>query len=108
MAATNLNLPLEKHPGERFLPESAFPIDLGVDVRGVRIRLRPCDIGYEIRHLCKTGADDDLINAPRVDTTTGKRHRVSVEGPMLTIEGSILCKGCGLHGFVRNRKWVPA
>ena len=26
----------------------------------------------------------------------------------LTIVGAIFCPDCGLHGFVRNGKWMPA
>jgi len=43
-----------------------------------------------------------------IDLTSGTRHRLVSEDP-LTIEPSILCPaGCGLHGFIRGGRWVPA
>lgn len=49
-----------------------------------------------------------------IDTTTGQRHAVtggSLAGGDLTIHGgsgSIPCDKCGLHGWVRDGKWVTA
>lgn len=53
-----------------------------------------------------------------IDCSTGQRHAIlggTLAGGDLTIgggSGSLLCPpqfdGCGLHGWVRNGRWVPA
>lgn len=44
-------------------------------------------------------------NAP--DHLKGPRWQLVTEEP-LTITPSILCRTCGLHGFIREGRWVPA
>ena len=49
-----------------------------------------------------------------IDCSTGERHAIlsgSLEGGDLTIgggSGSIPCHTCGLHGWVRDGRWVTA
>lgn len=40
-----------------------------------------------------------------IDVTSGTRHRLTSKEP-LTINGSLLCRGCNAHGFVTDGKWV--
>lgn len=44
-------------------------------------------------------------NAPA--TVKGPRWQKVQDDP-LTINPSILCKTCGLHGFIQQGRWVPA
>lgn len=44
-------------------------------------------------------------NAP--EKFRGPRWTLVQEEP-LTINPSILCRTCGLHGFIQNGRWVPA
>lgn len=44
-------------------------------------------------------------NAP--NSVKGPRWHL-VSGDPLTIEPSILCRTCGLHGWIRQGRWVPA
>lgn len=43
-------------------------------------------------------------NAP--DDVRGARWKLVKEAP-LTLGGSILCRSCGLHGFIIDGRWVP-
>ncbi len=49
-----------------------------------------------------------------IDVSSGERHAIlsgSLVGGDLTIgggSGSIPCDKCGLHGWVRDGRWVPA
>jgi hypothetical protein len=63
---------------------------------------------WRIDHLC------EVINDPergqvrkRVAPYLHPAHIVRSAEP-LTIEPSIRCLNCGLHGFVRESKWEPA
>lgn len=57
-------------------------------------------------HLCEVMAGgDQKRTAPRLQIGNG--HRIVTEDP-LTIVASILCPGCGLHGWVRDGRWVEA
>jgi hypothetical protein len=38
---------------------------------------------------------------------SGPRWQLIQENP-LTINPSILCQGCGLHGFIQNGNWIAA
>jgi hypothetical protein len=40
-------------------------------------------------------------------STESARWHLDAESP-LTISPSLLCPGCGHHGFIRGGKWVPA
>lgn len=44
-------------------------------------------------------------NAPA--SVQGPRWRKLSDEP-LTIQPSVLCRTCGLHGFITNGQWVPA
>lgn len=41
-----------------------------------------------------------------IDLTSGERHRLETADP-LTIVGSLICRTCGAHGFIREGRWVP-
>ena len=55
-------------------------------------------------HRCMDG----IYSLGRLDVSSGRKHSIAQEQPMLTINGSILCTRCDLHGYVTNGKWVPA
>ena len=62
-------------------------------------------------HVCKD-PDGELSpggvyfqNAP--EWMRGPRWTVECEDP-LTISPSVLCRTCGLHGFIREGRWMPA
>jgi hypothetical protein len=59
-------------------------------------------------HLCSEF--DDPVEGrvrKRIASWLARGHVVASEEP-LTIEGSLRCGACGLHGWVRDGKWVPA
>ena len=59
-------------------------------------------------HLCDTYVDPESgLTRKRVASYLSPGHRVTQEDP-LTIEGSLRCLACNLHGFVREGQWVPA
>lgn len=66
-------------------------------------------------HHCPPMVDQPGYASPRtIDTSSGERHQIvggSLAGGDLTIHGgsgSIPCEKCGLHGWVRDGRWVPA
>lgn len=69
-------------------------------------------------HLCKVTPDLEWDEASgewrnngevrhRVASYLSRGHRIVSDDP-LTIEGSLACRSCGLHGFVRNDRWESA
>jgi hypothetical protein len=69
-------------------------------------------IGILEWHQCQDGEPGHLTaggvyfkNAP--EFLKGARWDLVQEDP-LTLSPSILCKRCGLHGFIRAGRWVPA
>ena len=46
---------------------------------------------------------DDIYTAPALQLAGG--HRIVSQDP-LTIEPSILCPDCGLHGWIRDGQWT--
>lgn len=72
-------------------------------------------IGILEWHECEAAQNDsdagvsaggvNFDSAP--DFVKGARWQVQSEDP-LTIHPSILCKTCGLHGFIQQGRWVPA
>lgn len=59
-------------------------------------------------HLCTS--HDDPIEGPvrkRIASYLSPGHGIASEDP-LTIEGSLLCGACRLHGFVRDGRWSSA
>lgn len=66
-------------------------------------------------HHCPPMVGKPGYSSPRtIDVSSGERHAItggSLAGGDLTIHGgsgSIPCEKCGLHGWVRNGRWVPA
>lgn len=69
-------------------------------------------------HACPTHPSGPDRAVGGIDCSTGERHAIiggTLAGGDLTIHGgtgSILCPpsfgGCGLHGWVREGRWVPA
>lgn len=60
-----------------------------------------------IEHRCKALPGDparQVVCAPALQLSGG--HRVVDLAP-LTIEPSIACGDCALHGFIRSGRWVP-
>lgn len=58
-----------------------------------------------IEHECRTVDGVRLIVAPALQLGTG--HIIEQANP-LTVSPSILCPDCGLHGFIREDRWVDA
>lgn len=59
-------------------------------------------------HLCDVYDDpDDGPTQKRIASYLSRGHKIVREDP-LTVEGSLLCRSCGTHGFVRDGRWVPA
>lgn len=57
--------------------------------------------------------DPNCASWNHVDVTSGERHRLMKGGKsappvVLKIEGSLLCRGCGAHGFVVDGRWVES
>lgn len=72
---------------------------------GPHLSVAKIEGGYVLRHPCLSGQKGDpnrtrLIHASRVVGWT----IVTLE-PLLTLQPSIHCLGCGLHGFIRAGKW---
>lgn len=78
--------------------------DRMIDHGGVQSVHYP-DGTIRVRHTCTRPRDGvTLIVAPEL-TIPG--HTVISLDPV-TISPSILCDDCGLHGFIREGRWVPA
>lgn len=65
--------------------------------------LRYADGTIRVRHHCKVIDGTQLVVAPALQLDGG--HRIVQEKP-LTVEPSVLCPDCGLHGFIRSGLWV--
>lgn len=59
-----------------------------------------------IEHTCDRGPRGVIVCAPEISTEPGW-HTIVCADP-LTISPSILCADCGLHGYVREGRWVGA
>jgi hypothetical protein len=66
-------------------------------------------------HHCPPAEGEPGYNSPRtIDCSSGERHAIisgTLAGGDLTIHGgtgSIPCDRCGLHGWLRDGRWVPA
>lgn len=58
-------------------------------------------------HLCEVVPDPDHGQIrKRIAAYLSRGHRVVSDDP-LTIEGSLLCLSCRLHGHVRDGLWIP-
>lgn len=86
---------------------SLAPIDLGNDHA----------IGWtatgDLHWLHRCTADDYRGDLPwrwalgTIDVTSGQRHTLRKRLPV-DVGGSVLCPGCGDHGFINNGQWVKA
>jgi hypothetical protein len=65
--------------------------------------LRYNDGTIRVRHHCKVIDGLQLVVAPALQLDGG--HRIVQSSP-LTVEPSVLCPDCGLHGFIRQGMWV--
>ena len=58
-----------------------------------------------LEHMCVTGDGTRILDT--VPLNPG--HLVAGQPPdPVSVNPSILCQLCGLHGFVRHSEWVPA
>lgn len=86
--------------------------DLGHDVRillQVRREGGP-PIGLIESHPTADGrgcSGSVTFDVPEAEGLAGPRWTVESWEP-LTISPSVLCRGCGHHGFIRDGAWVPA
>jgi len=64
--------------------------------------LRYPDGSVRIQHRCDRGPRGALIAAPALQLSGG--HSIAQAEP-LTVTPSILCKDCGLHGFITDGVW---
>lgn len=97
-----------------FTDEDMALIDIGHDVFVSKVMHNGEWIGLLEWHECQSMnvADSGVAaggvnfqNAP--DFVQGPRWTLEQEDP-LTISPSVLCRTCGLHGFIRQGRWVPA
>jgi hypothetical protein len=83
-----------------------------LDEMGAVAALHYSDGTIRIRHHCDRSqmADDGRSSSPVVCAPAlrlGNGHEVISLAP-LTISPSVLCRDCGLHGFIRNGAWESA
>lgn len=65
-------------------------------------------VGLELSHVHGDGEEHGCYVRLDVPQNVGEpRWNVESWDP-LTLSPSILLKTCGLHGFIRNGRWVPA
>lgn len=92
-----------------FVPEGwDIEVDVGDDKRMLHYPGSERMIeGWRFVHRCLTGQE----GGHRRECTTASRlhpdHQI-VSAEPLTITPSILCRGCGTHGWVRDGRWVSA
>jgi hypothetical protein len=88
--------------------------DLGHDVYWTKVDYEGQWVGILEWHQCNAQnvTDSDVTaggvnfeNAPA--GVQGPRWKLEQAEP-LTISPSVLCRTCGLHGWIRDGKWVPA
>lgn len=107
--------------GTNHLPAHLAEMDGWVEIPGLGwLREVPSHVGHGgvgvdfwWWHHCPPMVDQPGYSSPRtIDVSSGERHAItggSLAGGDLTIHGgsgSIPCDKCGLHGWVRNGKWV--
>lgn len=80
-------------------PGWSVAVELGDGIRALRYPGGP--IGVE--HDCRVVEGTTLVIAPRLRLGSG--HTVVVDDP-LTVTPSVLCRDCGLHGYIRQGRWV--
>lgn len=105
------------HPEHRDGSECAVP-DLSARLPGGWLDLGG---GVEVCPYVQGGVLGTAGLLERHDCTTGREHVGMLpfdrgqQGPRwplvsvnpLTLEGSVLCQTCGLHGFITAGRWVP-
>jgi len=79
--------------------------------------------GVQVRPYVQGGVPGHAGLLERHDCTTGREHTGMLPfdrgqgGPQVwrlvssdpwTLDGSVLCHTCGLHGWIREGRWVPA
>lgn len=71
------------------------------------------DGGIALLHLCDRGKRGRVVCAPFLQTKTSPvrgpvGHTVTGGLGAVTVDPSVACGDCGLHGWVRSSEWVPA
>lgn len=66
------------------------------------------DDRFALEHHCRIVDGFQLVVSPRLD-----KHQVMAPFDpetawRVTVQPSILCPDCGLHGFITDSVWVPA
>lgn len=87
------------------MKSESIVLDLG---SGLTAELRLLDgelMGVELIHKAASGGK--CSGGAWLPVTGPDRWELVSRDP-LTLSPSILCRGCGLHGFIREGKWVPA
>ena len=79
-------------------------IDLGHGVTAEVRRIGETIHGVAYWHPCAAGMSEGWADTK--PTWPDGWDLVSVEP--LTLSPSLLCRGCGHHGFIREGRWVPA
>jgi hypothetical protein len=71
---------------------------------GQGVRLLWYDNGeVRVEHKCIAGDGSEIINAPIIN------HDVQFDAEgYVTVSPSVLCLGCGLHGFIEHSRWRSA
>jgi hypothetical protein len=64
------------------------------------------DLAFEWTHDCQDEARG--VFRPSVALPHGPGGWQIQQTEPLTVTPSILCGTCGIHGFIRDGKWVPA
>lgn len=90
-------------------------IDLGHDVRIMLTHRSVGDgpsapVGFIESHPTPEGrgcSGQVVFDVPAAEGLSGPRWTLHSLEP-LHVEPSVLCRGCGHHGWVRNGAWVPA
>lgn len=87
------------------LPNCTVGAEIVLMLDGRRLFSHVCDrrVSNPNRHSRFTANAGVIRCAPELDVA----HRTESTDP-LTITPSILCLDCGLHGYVRAGRWVPA
>lgn len=83
------------------------PIDLGDSNHRVGWQGEPGKSDLWWLHRCPEHHVDNALGT--IDVTSGTRHRLVAITPVSIHESdSVLCGGCGDHGYVRDGHWVAA
>lgn len=88
-------------------------IDIGFGVSIAFAEYEGKVVGFHERHPSKKDPSQPCCGFVWFDVETEARcegtpvWQVECMDP-LTLSPSILCRGCGNHGFIRQGRWVPA